>query len=56
LLIISPQEWANSAKGLQLMQDSEIVMIGGGPLPKEVGDRVVGQGVRLASVWGAYVD
>jgi hypothetical protein len=55
-LIISLQEWENSAKGLKLMQDSEIVMIGGGPLPKEVGDRIVGQGVRLASVWGAYVD
>lgn len=30
-------------------------MIGGGPLGKEVGDRLVEQGVRLASVWGSCV-
>jgi hypothetical protein len=37
------------------MQDAEIVMIGGGPLGKEVGDHIVEQGVRLASVWGSCV-
>lgn len=30
-------------------------MIGGGPLGKEIGDRLVEQGVRLASVWGSCV-
>jgi hypothetical protein len=38
------------------MQNSETVMVSGGPLPEEVGDRIVAHGIRLASVWAAYVE
>lgn len=49
------KEWSKSPHSLKFMRDAEIVMVGGGPLGKEVGDRIIEQGVRLASVWGSYV-
>lgn len=47
------QEFSKSSHGLKLLQSAKLVLIGGGPLAKEVGDAIVEQGVVLASFWGS---
>ncbi|CDZ97946.1 Non-ribosomal peptide synthetase/alpha-aminoadipate reductase and related enzymes [Phaffia rhodozyma] len=39
--------------GLKLLQEFELVSTGGSPMPKEIGDSLVNQGVRLVSRYGS---
>ncbi|KAJ7052219.1 putative aminoadipate reductase [Mycena amicta] len=45
-------QWAQNEEDVEYLKSLNLVVFGGGPLPTRVGDYLVGQGVKLAQVYG----